>query len=78
MNKYGNRHSLWTCAQRWYVEDEYIFGYDEYWWGAFNMNNCKSANNKNCYMAMCRAAKNKKRILHLFKRRLRIRSLKLT
>lgn len=82
-----NRHSLWARAQRWFNEDVYFAKCNkrfretfdsEYWWGAFNIENCKSANNKNCYMAMCRAAKNKSRIFRLYNRTLRIRNRKLT
>ena len=33
------------------------------WWGVYNAHYCKSGENKNCFMAMCRSAKNKKRVL---------------
>lgn len=64
------QHSKWKYAEKWSIVDEYIFGKNEYWWSAFNIENCKSGYNKNCYMAMYRAAKNKKRIIKYIKRKI--------
>lgn len=36
------------------------------WWGGINVDNCKSPNNKNCLMAMYRAAKKKKHFIHIW------------
>lgn len=43
------------------------------WWGGINVDNCKSANNKNCLMAMYRAAKKKKHFIHVALKRHRIK-----
>ena len=42
-------------------------------WGGINVDNCKSANNKNCLMAMYRAAKKKKHFIHVALKRHRIK-----
>lgn len=59
--------SIWKYFARNSIIDEFLHRECLYYWGAVNIENCKSANNKNCYMAMCRAAKNKRHLFHVLK-----------
>lgn len=60
--------SIWKYYARNNIINEFVCKRkNPYYWGAINAENCKSANNKNCYMAMCRAAKNKIRLFHILK-----------
>lgn len=60
--------SIWKYYARNSIIEEFLFKRkNPFYWGAINAENCKSANNKNCYMAMCRAAKNKTHLFHVLK-----------
>lgn len=60
--------SIWKYYARNCIINEFVHkSRNPYYWGAVNAENCKSADNKNCYRAMCRAAKNRTRLFHVLK-----------
>ena len=74
-----NRRSKWVNISERYIISSYLWPKEqEYFWGAFNMENCKSANNKNCITAIYRAAKNKNRVLKSFEIRKLIKKIRRT
>lgn len=53
--------SKWKRIEYDWALDLFFFGENPYWWGATNIENCKSPDNKRCLLAYYRARKNKTR-----------------
>ena len=61
--------SFWKKTEYWYILDEKLWGYNDYWWGAHALDNHLSPNNKGLYRTMLRVAKNKNQKLKMIERK---------
>lgn len=67
--------SKWKMIEYDWALDLFYFGENPYWWGAVNSENCNSANNKRCLLAICRSKKNQKRRIKMIKHMKRVHDI---